>query len=120
MVCNIPFRDDWERLNAADYFAQALLVCKGHHKRTLSLFEEFLTSRTINGYDDINPLTLVRKLAFLYQKIRNLDLALPLFGNVLEAQRCMLGNDALDTMFVVKNLVVLLLHKEHIHIIYRW
>merc|ERR1719162_216387 len=105
--------EDWERLNAADRFAQALLVCRGDHMGALPLFKEVLAvSRQVDGDDDVNTLISINNLASLYQKMGRHDLALPLFNEALAAQRRTLGKDAADTLRTVSNLAMLLLRKE--------
>lgn len=109
---NLP-PEDWERLNAADRFAQALLVCTGDHAGALPLFKEVLAvSRQVDGDDDVNTLISINNLASLYQKMGHHDLALPLFNEALAAQRRTLGKDAADTLRTVSNLAMLLLRKE--------
>jgi tetratricopeptide (TPR) repeat protein len=105
---------DWERLNAADRFAQALLVCSGDQKGALPLFEEVLaTSRRVDGDDDVNTLVSMNNLASLHQKMGNHELALPLFTEALKSQKRTLGTDATDTLRTVCNLAMLHLRTEH-------
>jgi hypothetical protein len=110
---NLP-SEDWERLNAADRFAQALLVCSGDQKGALPLFEEVLAvSRRVDGDDDVNTLVSMNNLASLHQKMGNHELALPLFIEALAAQRRTLGKDSPDTLRTVCNLAMLHLRTEN-------
>lgn len=106
--------DDWQRLNATDSLASALIECAGDHTGALPLFKEVLdVSRRVDGDDDVNTLVSMNNLASLHQKMGNSELARPLFDEALEAQRRTLGEEAPDTLRTLSNLSMLHLRTEN-------